>query len=88
MSRQQSREYDETKRQIEEDADREILDIKNNYERRLRDEKEMNVRLKGEAGIMRKKVRTVPPFIIDVVLSGQIINFMCERLIPHVNKYE
>merc|ERR1711862_972825 len=31
---QQQREYDETKRQIEEDADREILDIKNKYERR------------------------------------------------------
>ena len=55
-SRQQQREYDETKKQIEEDADREILDIKNKYERRLRDEKEANMRLKGETGIMRKKV--------------------------------
>ena len=53
---QQQREYDETKRQIEEDADREILDIKNKYERRLRDEIETNMRLKGESGIMRKKV--------------------------------
>lgn len=44
------------KKQIEEDADREILDIKNKYERRLRDEKEANMRLKGETGIMRKKV--------------------------------
>ena len=51
------REYEETKKQIEEDADREILDIKNKYERRLRDEKEANMRLKGETGIMRKKVR-------------------------------
>ena len=50
------REHEETKRQIEEDADREILDIKNKYERRLRDEKEQNLRLKGETGIMRKKV--------------------------------
>ena len=56
-SRQQQREYEETKKQIEEDADREILDIKNKYERRLRDEKEANMRLKGETGIMRKKVR-------------------------------
>lgn len=51
------REHEETKRQIEEDADREILDIKNKYERRLREEKEQNLRLKGETGIMRKKVR-------------------------------
>ena len=56
-SRQQSREYEETKKQIEEDADREILDIKNKYERRLREEKEANLRLKGETGIMRKKVK-------------------------------
>ncbi|EDV23339.1 uncharacterized protein TRIADDRAFT_27651 [Trichoplax adhaerens] len=53
---QLTREYDETKRQIEEDVDREIVDIKNKYERRLRDEKEANLRLKGETGIMRKKV--------------------------------
>ena len=59
---QQQREYDETKRQIEEDADREILDIKNKYERRLRDEIETNMRLKGESGIMRKKVGTFPIF--------------------------
>lgn len=52
------REYEETKKQIEEDADREILDIKNKYERRLREEKEANLRLKGETGIMRKKVCT------------------------------
>ena len=58
-SRQHLREYEETKKQIEEDADREILDIKNKYERKLREEKEANLRLKGETGIMRRKVR--PP---------------------------
>ena len=55
-SRHQLREYEETKKQIEEDADREILDIKNKYERKLREEKEANLRLKGETGIMRRKV--------------------------------
>lgn len=57
--RQQHKEYDETKRQIEEDADREILDMKNKYERRLRDEIETNMRLKGESGIMRKKFNSL-----------------------------
>jgi len=57
--RQQHREYEETKRQIEEDADREILDVKNKYERRLRDEIETNMRLKGESGIMRKKFNSL-----------------------------
>nr|XP_020031329.1 cilia- and flagella-associated protein 57 [Castor canadensis] len=53
--RQQLREFEETKKQIEEDEDREIQDIKTKYERKLRDEKESNLRLKGETGIMRKK---------------------------------
>ena len=56
-SRQHLREYEETKKQIEEDADREILDVKNKYERKLREEKEANLRLKGETGIMRRKVQ-------------------------------
>ncbi|KAL8584312.1 hypothetical protein ACOMHN_014731 [Nucella lapillus] len=64
-ARQQSREYEETKKQIEEDADREILDIKNKYERRLRDEKEANMRLKGETGIMKKKFTSLQKEIDD-----------------------
>ncbi|XP_041357286.1 cilia- and flagella-associated protein 57-like [Gigantopelta aegis] len=62
---QLTREYEETKHQIEEDADREILDIKNKYERRLRDEKEANMRLKGESGIMKKKFTSLQKEIDD-----------------------
>ncbi|XP_068949908.1 cilia- and flagella-associated protein 57-like [Petaurus breviceps papuanus] len=54
-ARQQLREFEETKKQIEEDEDHEIQDIKTKYEKKLRDEKEANLRLKGETGIMRKK---------------------------------
>ena len=54
--RQQQRESDEMQRQIEEDTDREILELKNRYERQLRQEKEDNMKLKGDAGIMKKKV--------------------------------
>ncbi|XP_066125551.1 cilia- and flagella-associated protein 57 isoform X2 [Saccopteryx bilineata] len=53
--RQQLQEFEETKKQIEEDEDQEIQDIKIKYEKSLRDEKEANLRLKGETGIMRKK---------------------------------
>ncbi|KAK2490259.1 hypothetical protein MC885_004273, partial [Smutsia gigantea] len=53
--RQQLREFEETKKQIEEDEDLEIQDIKTKYEKKLREEKESNLRLKGETGIMRKK---------------------------------
>lgn len=58
-SREQNKEYEETKKQIEEDSDREILDIKNNYEIQLRREREENIKLKGETGIMKKKVRMI-----------------------------
>ncbi|XP_072366701.1 cilia- and flagella-associated protein 57 [Scyliorhinus torazame] len=64
-SRQQIKEADETKKQIEEDADREIQDIKIKYERNLRDEKEANLRLKGETGIMRKKFTSLQKEIED-----------------------
>ncbi|XP_067892983.1 cilia- and flagella-associated protein 57 isoform X2 [Heterodontus francisci] len=64
-SRQQVKEADETKKQIEEDADREIQDIKIKYERNLRDEKEANLRLKGETGIMRKKFTSLQKEIED-----------------------
>ncbi|XP_003462565.1 cilia- and flagella-associated protein 57 [Cavia porcellus] len=57
--RQQLREFEETKKQIEEDEDREIQDIKTKYEKKLRDEKESNLRLKGETGIMRKKFNSL-----------------------------
>ncbi|XP_048717483.1 cilia- and flagella-associated protein 57 isoform X3 [Caretta caretta] len=55
-ARQQLQEFEETKKQIEEDEDREIQEIKIKYERRLREERESNLRLKGETGIMRKKM--------------------------------
>ena len=62
---QQLREYEETKRQIEEDGDREILDLKNKYERRLRDEKEQNTKLKCAEGIMSKKSNSLQRDIED-----------------------
>uniref|UniRef100_A0A4W3H1C6 Cilia- and flagella-associated protein 57 n=1 Tax=Callorhinchus milii TaxID=7868 RepID=A0A4W3H1C6_CALMI len=64
-SRQQLREFDETKKQIEEDGDREIQDIKIKYERNLREERETNLRLKGETGIMKKKFTSLQKEIED-----------------------
>lgn len=71
-SRQNQKEYEETSRQIEEDADREILDMKNKYERRLRDEKEANSRLKGETGILTKKVG-----ICNIIHVHVIVDQLC-----------
>ena len=45
-------------RQTEEDADKEILELKTRYEKQLRGEKDANVRLRGESGILKKKFST------------------------------
>ncbi|KAJ8285212.1 hypothetical protein GJAV_G00023590 [Gymnothorax javanicus] len=52
---QQQKMHEEMIRQIEEDADREILDIRAKYERILKEERDTSMRLKDETGIMRKK---------------------------------
>ncbi|EFN86628.1 WD repeat-containing protein 65 [Harpegnathos saltator] len=41
--------------QIEDDADHEILELRTNYENLLYEEKQMNLKLKGEAGVMRNR---------------------------------
>ena len=64
--RQQLRESEELQRQTEEDADREILDLKNRYERQLRQRWEENTKLRGEVGILSKKVSSL---IINTTLS-------------------
>ena len=45
-------------RQTEEDADKEILELKTRHERALRAEREGNVQLRGESGILKKKFST------------------------------
>ncbi|KYN06041.1 PREDICTED: cilia- and flagella-associated protein 57 [Cyphomyrmex costatus] len=41
--------------QIEDDADHEILEIRTKYENLLYEERQINLKLKGEAGVMRNK---------------------------------
>ena len=49
---------EEVLKQTEEDADKEILELKTRYERALRSERESNVRLRGESGVMKKKFQS------------------------------
>lgn len=63
--RQAHREFEEHRKQIEEDADREIIEMRTKYEKRLRESLESNMQLKGENGILQKKfaslkIRGVP----------------------------
>lgn len=57
--RQQLQTHEEIKKQIEEDEDQEILEIKIKYERQLLEEKESNLQLKGETGVMNKRVSLI-----------------------------
>lgn len=41
--------------QIEDDADREILEVRTKYENLVHEERQINLKLKGEAGVMRNK---------------------------------
>ncbi|CAH0727322.1 unnamed protein product, partial [Brenthis ino] len=52
----EKREHESIKASIEEDADREIIEIRTAYEVQLKEEKDANVRLKGETGLMKKKL--------------------------------
>ncbi|CAB1332248.1 unnamed protein product, partial [Coregonus sp. 'balchen'] len=52
---EQVREFEESRKQMEEDGDREIQDIRIRYERWLRDEREANMLMKRDTGIMKKK---------------------------------
>lgn len=54
--KQQLQAHEEIKKQIEEDGDQEILEIKIKYERWLLEEKESNQQLKGEIGVVNKRV--------------------------------
>ncbi|XP_076282978.1 testes of unusual size [Lasioglossum baleicum] len=51
----QARVHEQLAAQIEDDADQEILDLRTNYENMLREEKELNLKLKGEAGMIRNR---------------------------------
>eukprot|EP00069_Balaena_mysticetus_P003368 bmy_16613T0 len=84
--RQQLREFEETKKQIEEDEDREIQDIKTKYEKKLRDEKESNLRLKGETGIMRKKFSSLQKEIEERTNDIEILKGEQEKRIYDLKK--
>ncbi|KFO74678.1 WD repeat-containing protein 65, partial [Cuculus canorus] len=57
--RQQLQAHEEIKKQIEEDGDQEIQEIQIKYKRQLLEETETNLHLKGEIGIMKKRVSLI-----------------------------
>lgn len=57
--------HEELKKQIEDDADREIIDIRTSYETKLNEESRTILKLKGEAGVLRNKFFTTRKEIDD-----------------------
>ena len=52
----QMKKMEEIQKQTEEDTDHEILTLKNTYERDLKQQRDGNMKLRGELGIKSKKV--------------------------------
>ena len=75
--RQQMKEGEELQRQTEEDADREILDLKNHYELQLRQRLEENTKLRGEVGILSKKASGSVSLSVCLSVCLYICRFVC-----------
>ncbi|KAJ8957344.1 hypothetical protein NQ318_004823 [Aromia moschata] len=57
-SQQEQKKHEVIKQQIEDDADREIYELKEAHEKELKEEQDLNVRVRGEAAAMKKKFLT------------------------------
>ncbi|KAF7643851.1 hypothetical protein LDENG_00232050 [Lucifuga dentata] len=64
-SKQQILEFNENMKQMNEDGDRALHEIRIKYERKLHAEKETNVKLKGETSIMTQKLYSLQTQIDD-----------------------
>nr|CAH7744510.1 unnamed protein product [Callosobruchus chinensis] len=56
--KEKAKEHELIKQQIEDDADREICVLKVAHEKELKEEQDLNVRLRGEAAVVKKKFLT------------------------------
>ncbi|XP_057334478.1 cilia- and flagella-associated protein 57-like [Microplitis mediator] len=70
------REHEEVKEQIELDADREIVGIRTEYESQLFEERQSNLKLKGETGVMRNRYAASQKDIDE--LKGQVTHLKGE----------
>lgn len=68
-AQQQILEFKEMMKQVEEDEEKIINKIQIEYEKKLHSEKESNMNLKGEAGVMSQKVGETF-HVVSYVLSG------------------
>lgn len=86
--RQQHHEFEEIRRQTEEDIDSEIQNVIGRYEKKLKGSKDEGLRLKGENGIMRKKFNTLYKEIDDMKLEKQRLGGEQRKLQDVIHMYE
>jgi cilia- and flagella-associated protein 57 len=70
------KEHDELRHMVEEDADMEIVDVRARYETALFDLKETNMRVKGENGLIKKKIGNFLKDIDDH--KAQVIKYQAD----------
>lgn len=83
-----NREFVETKRQLEEDTDKEIEQLKAKYDFKLHQERDATLRLKGENGIMRKKFSALQKDIEDQKENIKTMGEKEEELSHHIEELE
>lgn len=68
------REHEYIKQTIEDDADREIVELKATYASQLRDEKHSNIVLKGETDVLKKKIVSLQTINEDYKIKVSLLN--------------
>ena len=71
------RQIEETRRQVEEDADQEIVDLNKKYDAKLNHEKENNLGLKGQNGIMKKKFLGLQVGMASLCVALRVASTCC-----------
>lgn len=74
--------------QIEDDADREILSLRTNYENLLYEEKQSNLKLKGEAGVMRNKFMASQKDVDDLKRQMHRVQAEYAQFIKNIQELE
>lgn len=77
---QKVKEHEIIKQQIEDDADREIYELKTGHELELKDELEANIKIRAENGIYRKKIHALQKDVDEqkhqiFTLEGEHVKF-------------
>ena len=83
-----TKEYAETKEQLEADIDKEVELLKEKYDAKLATERDATLRLKGENGIMRKKFKALQKDIDDQTDNIRTMYEKEEHLLLHIKALE